>query len=77
MALVAAGQAEATWTLVPKSEWDVAGGAALLLAAGGEVTLADGTAPTFNKATPKFPNFVAAGAETRAWLVECCLNGES
>ncbi|MBT3325582.1 MAG: 3'(2'),5'-bisphosphate nucleotidase CysQ [Gemmatimonadales bacterium] len=73
MALVAAGQADATWTLVPKSEWDVAGGAALIRAAGGAVTLADGTKPSFNQTTPLFPNFVAAGELTRSWLVDTCL----
>ncbi|MBT4912188.1 MAG: 3'(2'),5'-bisphosphate nucleotidase CysQ [Longimicrobiales bacterium] len=73
MALVAAGQADATWTLVPKSEWDVAGGAALICAAGGAVTLADGTKPSFNQTTPLFPNFVAAGELTRSWLVDTCL----
>ena len=35
MALVAAGVADATWTLAPKHEWDVAAGVALVLAAGG------------------------------------------
>ncbi len=34
LGLVAAGKADATWTLVPKSEWDVAAGLALLDAAG-------------------------------------------
>jgi myo-inositol-1(or 4)-monophosphatase len=61
LALVAAGRADATWTLVPKSEWDVAGGTALVRAAGGVVTLADGTEPRFNQPHPVFPNFVAAG----------------
>lgn len=60
LGLVAAGRADATWTVVPKSEWDVAGGCALVRAAGGVVTLADGSEPRFNKATPTFPNFVAA-----------------
>lgn len=64
MALVAAGRADATWTLVPKSEWDVAGGAALVRAAGGRVVLADGTEPPFNQEKPRFPNFVAAGRRT-------------
>lgn len=63
MALVAAGLADATWTLVGKSEWDVAGGTALVRAAGGVVTLADGGEPGFNKARPVFPNLVAAGPE--------------
>lgn len=60
LAMVAAGRADATWTVVPKSEWDVAGGCALVRAAGGVVTLADGSEPRFNKAMPTFPNFVAA-----------------
>ena len=61
MALVAAGKADATWTLVGKSEWDVVGGAALVRAAGGRVTLADGTQPSFNQERPVYPNFVASG----------------
>jgi myo-inositol-1(or 4)-monophosphatase len=69
MALVAAGKVDMTWTLVPKSEWDVAGGAALIAAAGGLVTLRDGTVPTFNQEKPLFPNFVAAGRERVAELV--------
>ena len=62
LALVAAGRADATWTVVPKSEWDVAAGCALVRAAGGLVTLADGADPGFNKPTPTFPNLVAASA---------------
>lgn len=61
LGLVAAGRADATWTLVPKSEWDVVAGTALVRAAGGVVTLADGGEPIFNKAKPLFPNYVAAG----------------
>jgi len=37
LARVAAGLADATFTLTPKHEWDVAGGAALVLSAGGHV----------------------------------------
>ena len=62
LALVAAGRADATWTVVPKSEWDVAAGCALVRAAGGVVTLADGGEPRFNKPQPVFPNFVAGAA---------------
>jgi len=73
LGLVAAGLADATWTLVPKSEWDVAAGCALVRAAGGVVTLVDGAEPRFNKAEPTFPNFVAAGPGlarriTQEWL---------
>lgn len=73
LGLVAAGLADATWTLVPKMEWDVVGGTALVRAAGGVVSLADGAEPGFNKPEPKFPNYVAAGERvarvlTGEWL---------
>jgi myo-inositol-1(or 4)-monophosphatase len=73
LGLVAAGLADATWTLVPKSEWDVAAGCALVRAAGGVVTLVDGGEPRFNKRDPTFANFVAAGPVlagriTKEWL---------
>jgi len=61
LGLVAMGRADATWTLVPKSEWDVAAGTALVRGAGGVVSLVDGTAPRFNKPDPTFPNFIGAG----------------
>lgn len=58
-ALVAAGRADATWTLVPKHEWDVAAGAALVAAAGGWTALPDGAAPTWNNSAPLIDGFVA------------------
>lgn len=74
LGLVAAGKADATWTLVGKSEWDVVAGTALVRAAGGVVCLADGGEPGFNKAEPLFPNYVASGrtvakALTEDWLL--------
>jgi myo-inositol-1(or 4)-monophosphatase len=59
LGLVAAGMADATWTLVPKHEWDVAGGTALVCAAGGDVTHADGSRPLFNRPDPELPDLVA------------------
>jgi len=63
LALVAAGVADATWTLVPKHEWDVAAGAALALAAGATVVHADGSLPSFNSPDPRLPDFLAGEAE--------------
>ncbi len=70
LGLVAAGLADATWTLVGKSEWDVAAGTALVRAAGGVVTLADGEEPSFNQRAPVFPNFVAAGRKVQRAAVD-------
>jgi myo-inositol-1(or 4)-monophosphatase len=64
LGLVAAGLADATWTLVPKHEWDVTAGAALVGAAGGRVFIPDAGEPTFNNANPKLPGFVALAAGT-------------
>ena len=60
LALVAAGLSDATWTLSPKHEWDVAGGAALVLAAGGEVRTLDWQTPTFNRRNPWLSGLVAS-----------------
>lgn len=62
LGLVAAGLADATWTLVPKNEWDVAAGAALVHAAGGETWDLGGGPRRFNQDDPSMPGFVAASA---------------
>jgi myo-inositol-1(or 4)-monophosphatase len=58
LALVAAGNADATWTLVPKNEWDVAAGIALLQFAGGRVLTTDGLPPRFNRKQTLFPGLI-------------------
>ncbi|GMR02333.1 MAG: 3'(2'),5'-bisphosphate nucleotidase CysQ [Acidimicrobiia bacterium] len=59
LALVATGRLDATWTLCPKHEWDLAGGAALLGAAGAWGVLKDGSQPTWNNPNPLVPGFIA------------------
>lgn len=66
LARVAAGLADATWTLVPKHEWDVAAGVALVCAAGGMVKTLDGHFPLFNRPEPLFSGLLAF-ANTRRW----------
>jgi myo-inositol-1(or 4)-monophosphatase len=79
LGLVAAGLADATWTLVPKHEWDVAAGAALVMAAGGVVFGPDGEEISFNQSDPLLPGFVAVGAglesEVRDFLKEIRAEG--
>lgn len=63
LGLVAAGLADATWTLVPKNEWDVVGGGALVRAAGGTLLHRDGSSPSFNRPDPLLPDFLAGEPE--------------
>jgi myo-inositol-1(or 4)-monophosphatase len=62
LALVAAGKADATWTLVPKNEWDVAAGVALLQFAQGHSLTTEGLLPTFNRTSTLFPGLVGFSA---------------
>jgi myo-inositol-1(or 4)-monophosphatase len=66
LALVAAGLADATWSLVPKNEWDIAGGTALIEAAGGFVRYPDNTPLVFNRRSTLLPGFLACGP----WLLD-------
>ncbi len=50
--LVAAGQAEATFTPQPRNEWDICGGVALVEAAGGRCTNGAGEPYRFNRRDP-------------------------
>lgn len=71
MARVAAGLDHATWTPVPKHEWDVAGGAALLAAVGGRTLTKDLADVEFNQPTPWLSGVIASppGFETHLDLV--------
>jgi myo-inositol-1(or 4)-monophosphatase len=68
LALVAAGRADATFTLTPKSEWDIASGVALIVAAGGRVTDLHGEEVTFNRRDVKVAGFVASNGYLHAEL---------
>jgi myo-inositol-1(or 4)-monophosphatase len=61
LARVAAGLADATWTLTPKHEWDVAAGVALVEAAGGCARTVTGSALRFNHESPLISGLIASG----------------
>lgn len=63
LARVAAGFADATWTLGPRHEWDVAGGVALIRAAGGRVEVAPGREPIFNQPSARLNRLAAFGPD--------------
>jgi myo-inositol-1(or 4)-monophosphatase len=59
LGLVASGQVDATWTLVPKHEWDVAAGVALVLAAGGVIVAGSPEEHRFNRPKPLLTRLIA------------------
>jgi myo-inositol-1(or 4)-monophosphatase len=61
LAQVAAGLVDATWTLCPKHEWDIAAGAALVLAGGGIVRTPDTSPLSFNNRNALLPGLIACG----------------
>jgi len=65
LALVASGRADMTWTLVPKHEWDVAAGVALVRAAGGFARGYPAAPLDFNKREPLFTGLVAGPAKLK------------
>ncbi len=60
LALIAAGRADATFSLTPKNEWDVCAGAALITAAGGRMTDRYGRPLRFNQTRTLLPGIIAS-----------------
>jgi myo-inositol-1(or 4)-monophosphatase len=61
LALVATGRADATFTLVPKHEWDVAAGVALVESGGGFVITLNNDRLQCNRRDPVLKGLVACG----------------
>ena len=70
LARVAAGLADITFTLVPKHEWDVAGGAALVLSGGGWVQPKWKTELICNRKNPRLSGLIACGPLLKDQLLE-------
>lgn len=69
LARMAAGEGDATFSISPRSEWDVAAGHALLRAAGGDLTRRDGQPVRYNRPVPHLEQGIAAGVgEALPWL---------
>jgi myo-inositol-1(or 4)-monophosphatase len=65
LALVAAGKADATWTLTPKHEWDIAAGVALIEAGKGFVRSLANSPLNFNNRQALLPGLIACGPNLR------------
>lgn len=70
LALVAGGSYDATITLSPKSDWDIAAGDVIITEAGGVMTQADGKEIRYNRASVRHPNILAAGPALHGKLIE-------
>ena len=70
LALVAAGRGDATISLTPKAEWDLAAAAIILEEAGGVITDHLGDRHTYNADDPKFLSLVASGRPLHPALIE-------
>jgi myo-inositol-1(or 4)-monophosphatase len=69
LGLVSAGRADLTFTLVPKNEWDVAAGAALVESAGGWVLKLDHSPLRCNQKNPLISGLLAGGPFLREPLL--------
>lgn len=70
LALIAAGRADATFSLTPKNEWDICAGAALIAAAGGVMTDRAGQPLRFNRERTKLPGLVACNGQLLAAILD-------
>jgi myo-inositol-1(or 4)-monophosphatase len=68
LALVSAGLADATFTLTPKNEWDVAAGAALVLSAGGCIQTLENSPLRCNNKDPLLSGLIATRPGLRETL---------
>jgi myo-inositol-1(or 4)-monophosphatase len=69
LALVSAGLADVTFTLTPKHDWDVAGGAALVTSAGGFISTLANSPLRCNRRSPLLPGLLAGGPLLRDELL--------
>ena len=70
LARIAQGSADATVSLTPKSEWDLAAPSLLVQEAGGRVTGTDGNPFLYNQPVPRVKGLVAAGEALHGLLIE-------
>jgi myo-inositol-1(or 4)-monophosphatase len=60
LSLIATGEADASFTLVPKNEWDICAGVLIVEEAGGKVTNLDGSPVVFNRPKTLLPGLIAS-----------------
>jgi len=68
LALVAAGRVQATFTIEPENEWDLAAGVLLIEESGGFICDAAGNPFVFNQPIPRFHGVIAVAATSKKEL---------
>ena len=69
LARIAAGEADVTFTMSPRSEWDICAGDALVRASGGLLRRRDGRGIRYNSPRPSLEQGIVGGRpEAVAWL---------
>jgi len=69
LAIIALAEADATFTLVPKNEWDICAGALLVEEAGGKVTHLNGQPVLFNQPRTLLQGLVSSNSSLHAQLL--------
>ena len=77
MALIAIGDADATFTLVPKNEWDICAGVLLIEEAGGAVSHLDGQSIRFNQVKTLLQGLIASNGRLHPHLVQLVAQSRS
>ncbi|WP_153013720.1 3'(2'),5'-bisphosphate nucleotidase CysQ [Deinococcus grandis] len=75
LARIAAAQVDATFTMSPRSEWDIAAGHALLRAAGGDLRRRDGRPVRYNRPRPHIEQGLIGGTPAALDWLEGQLRG--
>jgi myo-inositol-1(or 4)-monophosphatase len=70
LARIAAGQADATFSLTPKNEWDICSSACVVECAGGRMTDLTGQPLRYNRANPRLEGLVASNGLLHDQLLE-------
>ncbi|HAT50624.1 MAG: 3'(2'),5'-bisphosphate nucleotidase CysQ [Nitrospirae bacterium] len=74
LATLASGQADLTFTLTPKNEWDIAAGELLVREAHGQITDKDGNRITFNQPAAKLRSVLATNGQLHPALLKRLAN---
>ena len=69
LALLARGDADATFTLTPKNEWDICAGVLLVEEAGGQVSHLDGRPVVFNQPKTLLQGLIASNRQLHSQLL--------